>query len=402
MPIYKYKAVDEYGRSIFGRIDAVNEADLESRLVPLKLELITYQETKAGHGLSLSLGSKVTRRDLITFCLHMEQLTRAGIPILDALGDLCEGMDNARFREVISALITAIEGGKTFSEALAESPRIFDKVFVALVKAGEHSGELSEVLKRMSESLKWQDELASHTKKLVMYPAFVGSVVIGVVFFLMIYLVPQMVAFIENMGQELPLHTQLLIVLSDFLIGYWYLVLITPVTVFFTVRYLARVNYKVKFTLDGLKLRIWFVGPILRKIILSRFASYFALLYASGITVLSAVKISEEIVNNVVIEDALNRVGTGIADGKSMSESIESVGLFPTLVLRMLKVGENTGAIDEALLNVSYFYNRDVSESIDRLQSMIEPVMTVVLGLILGWVMLSVLGPIYDLISSIK
>jgi len=402
MPIYKYKAIDEKGRSIFGRIDAVNDADLESRLIPMKLELISFQEARAGNGLGISFGSKVTRRDLITFCIHMEQLTRAGIPILDALGDLCEGMDNARFREIVSAQITAIEGGKTFSEALAESPNTFDRVFVNLVKAGEHSGELSEVLKRMSESLKWQDELAAHTKKLVMYPAFVGSVVIGVVFFLMIYLVPQMVDFIENMGNELPLHTQLLIVVSDFLIGYWYVVLITPIALFFTIRYLAQVNHRVKFALDGLKLRIWFVGPILRKIILSRFASYFALLYASGITVLSAVKISEEIVDNVVIEDALHRIGAGIADGKSMSESIENVGLFPTLVLRMLKVGENTGAIDEALLNVSYFYNRDVSESIDRLQSMIEPVMTVVLGLILGWVMLSVLGPIYDLISTIR
>ncbi len=400
MPIYKYKAIDEYGKSIFGRVDAVNDADLESRLIPMKLELITFREIKSGGGFSFS--SKVTRRDLITFCIHMEQLTRAGIPILDALGDLCEGMDNARFREIISALITAIEGGKTFSEALDEHSDIFDKVFVSLIKAGEHSGELSEVLMRMSESLKWQDELAAHTKRLVLYPAFVGTIVIGVVFFLMIYLVPQMVAFIENMGKELPFHTRLLIFVSDFLIDYWYFVLIAPLVIFFTVRYMASVNPKVRYTIDGMKLRIWFIGPILRKIILSRFASYFALLYASGITVLSAVKISEEIVNNAVIKDALHRVGSGIADGRSMSESIESVRLFPALVLRMLKVGENTGAIDEALLNVSYFYNRDVSESIDRLQSMIEPVMTVVLGLILGWVMLSVLGPIYDLIGSIK
>ena len=184
MPIFKYKAIDEYGQSIHGRIDAVNDADLESRLIPMKLELITFQEAKTGSGLSLS--SNVSRRDLITFCMHMEQLTRAGVPILDALGDLCEGMDNARFREIISSIITGIEGGKSFSEALAEYPAIFDKVFVSLVKAGEHSGELSEVLKRLSESLKWQDELAAHTKKLVMYPAFVGSVVLGVVFFLIL------------------------------------------------------------------------------------------------------------------------------------------------------------------------------------------------------------------------
>ena len=296
MAIFKYKAIDAQGKTTAGRVDAVNEADLESRLVTMKLELLTFQEVSTST--NTLLGSKVTRKDLITFCLHMEQLTRAGIPILEGLGDLRDGMDNARFREIISSLITAIQGGKNFSEALAEFPNIFDKVFVSLVKAGEHSGELNEVLKRMSESLKWQDELAAQTKKLILYPAFVGTVVLGVVFFLMIYLVPQMVAFITNMGQELPLHTKLLIVLSNFLVNYWYFVVLVPPIAVIVIKYLARINPKVRYSLDNMKLRFWYIGPILHKIILSRFASYFALLYASGVTVLASIKISEDFVNN--------------------------------------------------------------------------------------------------------
>ena len=329
-------------------------------------------------------------------------MTRVGVPIIEALVDLRDSLENLRFREIISAMVAAIEGGKTFSEALAEFPRVFDDVFVNLVRVGEHSGELNKVLFNITETLKWQDELAAQTKKVLIYPAFVGSVVMGVIFFLMLYLVPQMVSFIESMGHELPLHTQLLIIVSDFFIHYWHLVLIVPIAIFAVVKYLAKVRPGVAYRIDALKLRVWLIGPILRKIILSRFANYFSLLYASGVTVLQGMKISEDIVGNRVIAKALREARQQIEDGKNMSDSFDSAGLFPPLVLRMIKIGENTGGLDTALTNVSYFYNRDVKDAIEKLQSMIEPMMTVVLGLILGWVMLSVLGPIYDIISKIK
>ena len=391
--------MDRAGKMVQGRLDAVNVADLESRLGAMELELITCKSVTAGTG--FISGRKISRRDLITFCFHMEQLTRAGVPILEGLADLRDSMDNPRFREIVSSMIAAIEGGKTFSGALEEFPRVFDSVFVNLIRAGEHSGNLSTVLQNMTESLKWQDELAAQTKKVIMYPAFVGVVVLGVIFFLMIYLVPQLVAFIQNMDKAMPAHTKALITLSDVFSNYWYAILAGPVVMFFAIRYLARTFPAVRLRVDGVKLHTWLVGPILRKIILGRFANYFALLYASGVTVLASIKICESIVGNTVISNALERVGQNIADGQSISDSIAAVNLFPPLVLRMIKVGESTGAIDDALLNVSYFYSRDVKESIDRLQSMIEPIITVILGLILGWVMLSVLGPIYDIIGEI-
>lgn len=400
MAIFRYKGMNEVGKMVQGRIDAVNETDLEARLGKMGLELISCrQAAERSGGFSRR---KISRRDLITFCFHMDRLTRVGVPILASLQDLRDSMENPRFREVISALIPSIEGGKTFSEALAGFPRVFDEVFVNLVRAGEQSGELSDVLRNIAESLKWQDELAAQTKKVMMYPAFVGAVVMGVIFFLMIYLVPQMVGFINNMGHEIPGHTIALIAFSEFIASYWYAILLAPAGLWFMLNRLAHTRPGVRLRLDDLKLRLWVIGPILRKIILSRFANYFALLYSSGVTVLSSMKISEAIAGNAAIAAALRDAGQQIADGKNMSESFSSVGLFPPLVLRMIKVGESTGALDDALLNVSYFYNRDIKEAIDRLQSMVEPVMTVVLGLILGWVMLSVLGPIYDMISKVK
>ena len=275
-------------------------------------------------------------------------------------------------------------------------------MIVSLIRSGEQTGKLSEVLKSLAETLKWEDELAQQTKKILLYPAFVGSIVLLVTLFLMIYLVPQMVGFIKNMGQDLPLSTRLLIHVSDFFVGYWWAVIAAPFVLWFGFRAAAKANPAVAYAIDDLKLRVPYVGPILRKIILSRFASSFAMMYGAGITVLDAIRSSEEIVGNRPLENALRAAGQQIAEGKGLSAAFTDVGLFPQLVIRMLRIGENTGALDRALLNVSYFYNREVKEGIDRVQAMIEPAMTVLLGAILGWVMLSVLGPIYDTISKMK
>ncbi len=400
MALFTYKAVDTRGKAMLGQIDAVNIVDLEMRLKRMGLDLV--RGGPARHGGSLLRSGSIKRPELINFCFHMEQLTGAGVPLVESLIDLRDSMENARFREVISGVIESIQGGQRMSLALAQYPQIFNPVFTSLVRAGEDTGKLSEVLKSLVENLKWEDELAEHVKKLVMYPAFVGSIVLMVTFFLMIYLVPQMVGFIKNMGQQVPLQTRILIEVSAFLVGYWWAVLAAPAILFLGVKFAARVNPLVRYQLDRLKLALPVAGEILRKIILSRFASVFALMYSSGITILDAIRSSEEIAGNLVIQEGLKLAGERIGEGKNVTAAFQEVGLFPPLVVRMLRVGESTGALDTALLNVSYFYNREVRESISRIQVMIEPALTVFLGVILGWVMLSVLGPIYDVITKIK
>jgi type IV pilus assembly protein PilC len=279
---------------------------------------------------------------------------------------------------------------------------VFNPVFRALVKAGEDTGRLPEVLRSLTENLKWEDELSAQTKKLLMYPAFVGGVVLAVTLFLMVYLVPQMVSLIKNMGQTLPMHTRALIAVSNFLVSYWWFVILAPIATYFGLKIAAQTNPVLRYRIDAFKLRVPVVGPILRKIILSRFASVFALMYSSGITILDAIRSSEEIAGNQVIQEGLRAVGQEIADGKNVTAAFQDVGMFPPLVVRMLRVGESTGALDTALLNVSYFFNREVREGIAKVQVMIEPTLTVVMGILLGWVMLSVLGPIYDTISKLK
>jgi type IV pilus assembly protein PilC len=382
-----------------GRLDAINLIDLEMRLKRLDLDFINGNPVRQG---SLMNRATISRPELITFCFHLEQLARAGVSLIESLTDLRDSVENPRFREVIAGMIESIEGGKTLSQAMTEHPQTFDGVMVSLVRAGEETGALPAVLKNLLESLKWQDELAAHTKKLIMYPAFLGTVVVAITMFMMIYLVPKMAGFIRNMGQELPMQTKILIATSEFFVGYWYVVLGLPLILAAVGTFLVATNQQARYRFDDLKLRLPYVGEILRKIILSRFASVFAMMYSSGITILDSIKATENVVGNMVIKEGLERVGALIAEGQNVTVAFQTAGMFPPLVLRMLRVGENTGELDTALTNVSYFYNRDVRESIERVQAMIEPVMTVTIGVILGWIMMAVLGPIYDIITKMK
>jgi len=400
MALFTYKAVDTRGKAILGQIEAMNIVDLEMRLKRMGLDLVRGGPARQGSG--LLRGGTVKRGELINFCFHMEQLIGAGVPLVESLIDLRDSIENVRFREVISGVLEGIQGGLRLSQALAQYPEVFNAVFTSLVRAGEDTGRLPDVLRSLIENMKWEDELAEHMKKLVMYPAFVGSIVVMVTLFLMVYLVPQMVAFIKNMGQQIPLQTRILIEVSAFFVVYWWAVLAAPFVIFIGVRLAAQSNPLVRYQLDRFKLAIPVAGEIMRKIILSRFASIFALMYSSGITILDAIRSSEEIAGNMIIQEGLKLAGQQIGEGKNVTSAFQDIGLFPPLVVRMLRVGESTGALDKALLNVSYFYNREVRESIGKIQVIIEPALTVILGAILGWVMLSVLGPIYDVISKIK
>jgi type IV pilus assembly protein PilC len=399
MALYTYKAIDTRGKSVMGRVEAVNLFDLEQRLSRMELDLVSGAPSGQG---TRFLGGRVTRQDLINFCFHLEQLATAGVPVIEGLTDLRESVENPRFREVVSGVLESIEGGKNLSAALGEFPEVFSKVFVSLIRSGEQTGKLAEVLKSLTETLKWEDELAAQTKKLMMYPAFVGSIVLIVTFFLMIYLVPQMTGFIRNMGQDVPLQTRILIAVSNFFVNYWWAIVLAPFAIWGGLKLAIYRNPAVAYAIDYYKLRLPMLGPILRKIILSRFASSFAMMYGSGITVLDAIRGCEEIVGNRPIEQALKTAGQQIAEGKNLTAAFQDLGIFPALVIRMLRIGENTGALDTSLLNVAYFYNREVRESIGRVQAMIEPAMTIILGALLGWVMLSVLGPVYDSISKMK
>lgn len=400
MPLFKYKAIDKLGKTIQGSLDAANVADLEKRLDKMNCDLLTYKEKAAGADLFGRF--KVERRDLINFSFHLEQLSRAGVPILEGLADLREGEENPSFRDVIAGVIEAIEGGRSFSMALELYPSVFDKIFINLIKVGEESGKMTTVLTDITETLKWQDELLSKAKKVMMYPLISGVVIMVIIMGMMIFVVPEIMGAIVALGGKIPIETRALLATSEFITNYWYIIIAMPFATTIIVKYLNKTNPKFLYKFDNMMLNIAIIGSVNKKIKISRFTRYFGLMYGSGITVLQSISMSKEVVSNAVLEDAIQRAWQQISEGGSISESFKNTGIFPPIVIRMMRIGETGGRMDEALNNATYFFERDIDDSVAKMEPILQTVLMAVLGFVVIWLVVALFGPLYDTISTIE
>lgn len=398
MTLYRYRATDCKGHITSGEMDVLNDFDLEAQLRKNGLELIRASALKQKqHAVH-----RLARRDLINFLFQLEMLFRAGVPILAILADLRDTAETAKIKNLCANLHEKIDSGSTISAAFAAHPGIFPELVVNLIRAGEGTGQLPYVLQEIVRSLKWQDELVSKTKQLLMYPAFVTVVVGAVVVFLMTYLVPQIVGFVGNMGGQIPLQTRLLIHVSNLFVHYWWCIIPLPLALLLMILLLAQINPGFRRRLHAAQLRLPYIGTILKKITLARVSDTLGLTYRTGIPVLDGLNYCRNITGNLLIREAIDRARLDIANGAPISQGFAGQQLFPSLVIRMIKVGEETGDLAGSLQNISYFYNRDINDSISRVQALIEPTLTLILGTILGWIMMAVLGPIYDTISKLK
>jgi type IV pilus assembly protein PilC len=394
METFHYRAIDQVGKTAKGRMEAHNTADLEARLQQIGLDLTTVKSTKwAGYPF---IKNKVSHRDLVLFCFQLEQLMTAGVPMLEGLSDLKETTENLFFKKILTAIATEVVGGKTLSQALTTHADVFDEVFVHLVAAGEQTGELPTVFRHLSETLKWQDALFAQTKRLLAYPLFIFVVVMLAIGILMVFLVPEIVKFIDGLGQALPWNTRLLLFISDAFVHYWWLMIALPMLLILSFTTWMNHSANARYKVDQIRLNLPLAGEVMNKIIMARFARYFALMYRTGIPILTAIKTCENIVGNQVIAEALRHIHDRISAGHSMSDSFKTTGLFPSLVIRMISVGEQSGALDQSLMHISYFYDRDVDELLQKMLKILEPTLTVVLGLVLMFIMAAVLGPVYE------
>lgn len=400
MTAFNYKAVNAMGKKASGQMHAQNESDLEMRLMQMGLDLISFRIPS--NKISYLTLNKVRANDLLLFCFQMHQLSHAGIPLLSCLAELQSSHDNRHFQQIMASLCAELEAGKTLSQAMTHHPKVFNKVFISLVQTGEQTGQLPLVFDQLFCTLRWQHDLMSQAKKLVAYPIFVGLVVLATLIFLMTYLVPQMAAFLQNMGQTLPLNTRLLIALADAFAAYWWLLVSLPTLTLLILVKLLHHNPILRYRYDYLKLHIPITGPILKKIIMARFSRYFALMYQTGIPILDALEISQGLVGNQVVADSLRQAHARISAGEAMSDGFHHTGLFPNLMVRMIKVGESSGNLDKSLFTISEFYDQGIRDALQNLLKLIEPLLTVLLGSLLGFIMYSVLGPVYDSFSKLK
>jgi type IV pilus assembly protein PilC len=384
---YRYSAVNQTGQVVRGRLEARNLSDLEKRVNRLGLSLISSDEI----GGSLSVGGglfqrRVTKDELSQFCFYVERLVAGGVPLLEGLSDVRDSVSNPSLRNTIGIIIQDVEQGATLSQAMRQHPKVFDDVFVSLVEAGEFSGELDLVLRNIGDNIKWQDEIIKKTKKAVRYPLFAFVVLLLATWALMVLVVPQLTRLLKSLGQDLPVYTIALISTSDFLQNQWKFLILTAIGIYVTLKILVKTIPGTDYFWDKVKIRVPGMGPVVEKLLLSRFSNVFGLLYGAGVSVIDALKISRGALGNRFVARGLDQIIESITNGQSISQAFRESGLFPPLVIRMIKLGETTGGVDAAMYQVKSYYDRDANEAIESAQGMIQPVMLLLLAGLLAWV----------------
>ncbi|MDR3352552.1 MAG: type II secretion system F family protein [Zoogloeaceae bacterium] len=387
--LYAYSALNAAGRKVRGHLEAENPEELEARLKRQALFLVRFASARPG----LSRRGGIRRRDLLQFAFEMKELLKAGVPLLDALADLRDTPEASPLQEIAAGLIREIEGGATLSEAMQNHPARFPPIFTSLIRAGEASGDLADVFEKQFRAVEREAALHAQARRLLAYPAFVACVMLAATAFLMLYLVPELEIFARNMGQDLPWHARLLFFVSGFLRQSWHvLVVLAFLGLAATVFWLRSAQG------DALWLRLPILGKIAQKIALARFADTLATLYAAGVPILDSLAVTRSVVGNHALAVAIGETEYAVREGRNLAGAFLATGLFPPFVVRMTEVGERTGALDTALHNAARFFERDVAQSVGHIEALAEPVLTLMLGALLGWIVLSVIGPIYDII----
>lgn len=395
MPNYTYRGVNERGRKVVGQLAANNDVDLYQRLKVLNIELVEARVDTGRRRLTL-FEPKIKNRDLIQVCLHLQQLQAAGVGLMESLADVRDSTEQRRLRDLLAEIHQDVSEGVSLSEAFGRRPKVFGTVFQSLIAAGEESGNLVESFVQLIKHLKWIDEINAKVRKATRYPTFMLVVILALFLFMMISVVPQVTSFLVSNGQELPFITTALIATSDFVQSFWWALVGVPIATVIILQALTRMSAEMAYRMDYVKLRLPMLGPVIRKISLSRFAHFFATMFQSGVPILMCLETAQKVVGNLVLASSLGTVRTAVQDGNPLSSGLRDTGEFPSLVVRMVKIGEDSGNLGDTLENVTEFYDRDVNETVDAMVALIEPSLTVFAGIMMGWIVAAVIGPIYS------
>lgn len=400
MENYHYTGINKYGKRVNGVLPAANEQELEQKLIKSNIDLLTFK--KQSSSFSLLSKPKVTRKDIIGMTIQLEQLLRAGVPLLEIINDLKDNFESDAVKEMLANIYESMEGGSTFSESLKNFEKEFGEVYISLVSVGEKTGQLEDILLNLANMIKWEDELVSKAKKVMIYPAIVATVVIGVVILMMLFVVPELLGFITSMGGELGFATVALIATSGFIQEYILEIFLVPMAIIFLLKWWRKQSPDFRIKTDEMSLHTWIIGPVLYKLKLARIANSLAIMYGAGVSFPDSLRMASVIAGNKYLEGNIIQAVRMIEEGKPIFESFEEADVFPSMAVRMIKVGELSGGMDTALKNVAYFYDREAKEMIEKIEPTIEPILTVVMGFVVGWVMIAVLGPIYDTIAQVQ
>lgn len=408
MPTYIYKARNMSGGVVTGSIDAESQRSVILRLKQQHLMVISAEEEKpnpimdAVNRMAESFMHRVGLKDLVLFSRQLSTLINAGIPIVQCLNVLIDQVENKNFKKIIMDVREDIEKGASITIAMGKHPQVFNQLYTSMIKSGESGGVLDEVLERISSYLESVQALQRKVRTAMAYPGVVSVVATGVVIFLLTVVIPAFEDVFESFGAQLPIPTQILINISKLLRLYLPWIALTGIIVFFVIRLLVTKTEKGKITFDSLCLRIPVFGPLFRKIAVSRFARTLGTLIRSGVSILEALEIVAKTSGNKIVELAVMGARSSIREGERITDPLRECGVFPPMVIQMVSVGEETGALDNMLMKVADYYDREVDMAVSALASLIEPLLIVVLGIIVGAIVICMYLPIFMMSSIIS
>jgi type IV pilus assembly protein PilC len=398
MITFSYQARDSSGRIVSGIQDALNEDNAITSLMSRGLMVLSLQKkTAVTRGRKRTW--KVKETDLVLFTRQLATMIEAGISLVQALTALYEQADPKRqrsLRHIVSDVTTRVQGGETFHDSIAKHPRVFNRLFVSMVKAGEAGGLLAEILDRLAGFLEASARLRKKVKSAMTYPVIVVCIAIAITTFLIVRVVPIFGEIFRDFGAKLPAPTQFLIDLSEFVRGNWYFLLIGIGGAIFGLRTLLH-SQRGKQVWDKWKLKLPVIGPLAHKICMSRFARTFAQLIRSGVPILEVLDIVGGSSGNYVIEQSIKGVSEDVEKGDNLSVALSKKPIFPPMLLRMVSAGEATGKIDTMLEKMADFWDEEIEAMLDALTSLIEPMLIVFLGLIVGGIVIAMFLPIFKL-----
>lgn len=405
MAQFDYTARTKTGALQRGTLTATNRGAALTSLTSQSLTPVLVKESRAGKGLNFDLfgkGGKVKLKDKVIFSRQLATMVNAGVPIVQALTILREqASDSKRMQTALTDATKRVEAGGTLADALAQHPDIFSNIYVNMVRAGEAGGILDDVLERLATQQEKDAEIVGKVKGAMTYPAVILVVTVIAFFFIMTVIVPKLSAIFDSLGGKLPIYTRVLLATSNFMTHFWYILVGVSVALIVSFN---RFHHTAsgKRMVDRLLVKSPIIGPIIIKVNVARFARTFSSLLSSGISVIEALNSTRSALNNDMFKEALDRVAEAVKNGKSISEPLRDSKLFPLIVAQMSQVGEETGKLDEILMKVAQFYEREVDSVIAGISSIIEPLIIIVLGAMIGLIAVSVFGPLASLNNTVQ
>lgn len=402
MPLYEYRAIDNRGKKLKGFIDAANEIQARHQLKSSGKFPVSLKENQSNRRkdvnkrTGLTLFERIRPDEVNVMTRQLATLLGAAIPLVQALSSLVDQTENRALKRVIAQLRESVSEGSSLTSSLGAYPKLFSKVYINMVRAGEASGSLDVVLERLADFGEKQQTLRGKMRAALVYPMFMAVIGSGILFFLITYVVPNVSQVFEEMNRVLPLSTRVLIGTSEFLQNHWLLFVVLFFLALAAVRGLVRLPAG-RSGWDLLKLKLPVFGPVFRKILLARFASTMSSLLSSGVGLIPSIEISQALVENVRVAEVLEEAMADIQKGKSMASSLAGSAWFPPMYVQMIEIGEQSGRLEAMLGKIAVAYERDVENSITAMTSLIEPLMISIMGGVVGFIVLSILLPIFEM-----